>query len=247
MQHHLDLARHPFHQLVATALPDADGSGAVFARGDYSADLRRPAGGPPCGGDGRGWVVRHAPRYRPGGQHPVMFQAEIPMQPAGMMLLVPRTRRPGRGPRGRDHFRAAPGWRPRWPGRAGSTCAVGAATPGSGARAALRLRRYSSRLTRALVASLQSRACGPARGAAAAARVALTIFHYSAPGHPGPAAERQPRAAPVTWRQPALPAARDRPVGPNPQRSPVRTWPRPRTHRSPPGIALPVRNLRSSA
>ena len=211
VQHHLDLARRPFHQLVATAIPDADGSGTVFAPRDDSAESRvgqrvvlRAAGEMVAGR-----VVRHALRYRPGGQHPVMFQAEIPMQPAGVMLLhhedaAPAGGRPRPGPGGQDHFRAAPGWRRRWPGRAGSSrrgrpasalaCVPHCACAG---------------IPRGSPAGLpQSRACAPARaGRRRGAGSVLTIFHYSAPGHPGPAAVGG--RAPSQWPRKAPPRHRE--------------------------------------
>ena len=89
VQDDLDLAVGPLQHLVGAVIPDGDGAAAVLAARDLAVEsrvLQRVV----LGVHGQvvlRRVVGDALRQRPGDEHPVAFQPEIPVQPARVVLL----------------------------------------------------------------------------------------------------------------------------------------------------------------
>ncbi len=111
VQHHLDLAAGPLDRLEGAAVPDRDRARAVLAVRDAPGEpgvLQRMVLGVHGEVVHRG-VVGHPLGHRPRDQHAVAFQPEVPVQPAGVVLLhhehpgplVPRCQAAGPGRIGR--------------------------------------------------------------------------------------------------------------------------------------------------
>src|SRR5205085_10821153 len=128
VEDHLDLAVLPLDELVGAVIPDGDAAATVLAARDLPVELgvlKRVI----LGVHGQvvdGGIVGDALGQRPGDEDAVALQPEVPVQPAGVVLLddedparSPLAGLAARGSALRDGAFGGPGWRHRLRGAGG--------------------------------------------------------------------------------------------------------------------------------